>query len=77
VFESNQKSFLVFAVHSANNMYRSEQLRALNSETIPDLEAFAKLGFPLKQTVKVHLTDRQAATSSSAHESGAVTNSNG
>ncbi len=52
-YESNQKSFMVFLVHSHDMIYRSEQLRALDSESIPDLEAFQKLGFPLKQTIKV------------------------
>ena len=50
---------MVFLVHSPKTLYRSEQLRIFNSKTIPDLEAFAKLGFPLKQTVKVKLTERQ------------------
>ena len=59
VFESNQKSIMVFLVHSSVALQRSsEQLRVLNSETVPDLQAFASLGFPLKQTLKVKLTER-------------------
>ena len=48
IFESDQKSFMVFLVNSQSLIYRSEQLRALDSKTIPDLEGFQKLGFPLK-----------------------------
>ena len=48
VFESNQKSMMVFLVNSHTSICRSEQLRVLNSEILPNLEAFAKLGFPLR-----------------------------
>lgn len=44
-------------MHNQKTLFRSEQLYVLNSETIPDLEAFANLGFPLRQTVKVSLTE--------------------
>ena len=60
IFESNQKSMMVFLVHSQSALQRSEQLRVLNSDTVPDLAAFMELGFPLKQTVKVHQTERQS-----------------
>jgi len=50
---------MVFLVHSTNALQRSsEQLRVFNSETVPDLQAFADLGLPLRQTVKVGLTAR-------------------
>ena len=60
VFESNQKSMILFLVNSHSSIQRSEQLRVLDSEILPDLKAFQSLGFPLKQTVKVNLTSRQS-----------------
>ena len=40
VFESNQKSMILFLVNSHSSIQRSEQLRVLDSEILPDLRAF-------------------------------------
>ena len=59
MFESNQKSLMVFTTNSDTVVQNSVYLYAFNHNEIPNLEAFAKLGFPLKQTVRVELTDGQ------------------
>ena len=51
---------ILFLVNSHSSIQRSEQLRVLDSEMLPDLRAFQDLNFPLKQTVKVNLTSRQS-----------------
>lgn len=38
----------------------------LDSDIIPDLRAFQELDFPLRQTVKVHLTTRQSPNTDSS-----------
>ena len=50
---------MVFTTNSEAIVQKSEHLFAFNHREIPDLEAFERLGFPLKQTVKVELTDDQ------------------
>jgi len=42
----------------------------LDSELIPDLKAFQSLGFPLRQTAKVHLNSRQSNVTKSQKTNG-------
>ena len=61
---------MIFLVNSHSSIQRSEQLRVLDSEILPDLRAFQDLNFPLKQTVKVHLTSRQSQVTKQSKASG-------
>lgn len=57
VFKSQQKSLMIFLARSESALQKSEHLFAFNHVEIPDLQSFESLGFPLKQTLRVSLTD--------------------
>ena len=50
---------MVFLANSDSALQKSEYLFSFNHVEVPDLAAFESLGFPLKQTVRVSLTDNQ------------------
>ena len=50
---------MVFLANSDSALQKSEYLFSFNHVLVPDLAAFESLGFPLKQTVRVSLTDNQ------------------
>lgn len=45
---------MIFVAYQAIDIFNSEQLKAFNHKSIPDIEAFMNTGLPLVSCTKIH-----------------------
>ena len=67
---------MIFLANTDNVVQKSHLLRALNNKVFPDLKAFAELGFPLKQTLKVYPKEKTKEGKKSAANQTITTDPN-